>query len=264
MSRHRGLRRRSERRTSRRSIVGGLAALGALGVGFLFSPTGEAVLGPGDRGSGASSSRQGEQTLLNDADRQGVVRSVSPGDLAFPSGSASAATVSAAPQGSTPVSTTAEGPATPKDIPDAPSAPSAARNVTRTPTPSSAPSIRVRIDEISEPRPRCAAFTGEGVIPTGSRLWLAVLSNEPKYYLNPVSFNSNGRTWTATKVTLGAQDEPEGQPYGILAVVADPSGDQAIRKADLVNGLTSLPPGTRVTSRITVTRGPNAQACVWN
>lgn len=124
---------------------------------------------------------------------------------------------------------------------------------------SSSPAAPIVIDRISAP-PLCATFAGSGDVPQGRTLWLAVQSDERKYYFFPVVPESSSPRWTAGNVTLGIPEEKPGEPFTVLAVLATATGDRNIEKLD-GNGSRSLPSGVKEEHRIYVKRGANERQC---
>lgn len=116
------------------------------------------------------------------------------------------------------------------------------------------------IDQIVDP-PLCATFHGTGDVPQGRTLWLAVVSDERKYYFFPTEPDPMQGRWTAANVTLGVPEEKPGEPFTVIAVLADSAGDREIENAGWV-GLRHLPAkGTVESHRIYVRRGADEQAC---
>jgi hypothetical protein len=127
------------------------------------------------------------------------------------------------------------------------------------PTSPPARSAPIAINPTSEP-PLCAAFTGSGDIPKGRTLWLAVLSDEPRYYFFPTVVEPSLRQWTAENVTLGVPEENPGEPFTVFALLADANGDQNVEKLNW-KGANSIPSGLEEQDRIHVKRGKDERQC---
>ncbi len=113
------------------------------------------------------------------------------------------------------------------------------------------------IDPVAGP-PLCASFRGSGDVPQGRTLWLTVVSDEHRYYFFPTVPELH--RWTAENVTLGIPEEKPGEPFTVLAVLADATGDKNIEKLE-GKGARSLPEGVEEKHKIYVRRGAGEQEC---
>lgn len=107
--------------------------------------------------------------------------------------------------------------------------------------------------------PMCATFSGKGAPPDGTILWLAVLSDEPKYYFFPVQVDVD--RWRADNVTLGVVGEGAGEPFGISAILANESASDAIRGGAFESGISQLPSGATVADSMNIRRNQTNKPC---
>jgi hypothetical protein len=120
--------------------------------------------------------------------------------------------------------------------------------------------LNVKFDPVTQV-PMCANFTGTGDVPLGRTLWLAVLTDTGKYYFKPVAVDMTGHKWTATKNTIGSQDDPAGTPFTIYAVLVDNGTDRLIKQGHFDGGVASLPDTVLVASQLKVLRSSDHTEC---
>jgi hypothetical protein len=98
-----------------------------------------------------------------------------------------------------------------------------------------------------------------GSVPAGKHLWI-VVNSSGQYYIQGTPDYQLSNVWFLPGVTLGSDAPGDANaPYTIEAVVADSSGDVAMRRALKAtgggnSGLSALPRGARIATYVPVTR----------
>jgi len=87
---------------------------------------------------------------------------------------------------------------------------------------------KLRMFDPQGPVGRCAEIDGSGDVPDGYKLWVAVLSEEPLYYLSQVPdsrINASEHQWSLSPVVIGSVSDAEGKAYHLtlLLIAADAS-----------------------------------------
>jgi hypothetical protein len=126
-----------------------------------------------------------------------------------------------------------------------------------------APPSPVKINPVDGPPPRCATFTGTGNAPRGRTLWLVVLTpGSWLYYPKPVTMNTAERKWTASRVNLGARNDPVGMRFKVYAVLVDNADNrQFLQSVSTGVGLLGLPNDTDWSDPIEVSRNSDLVDC---
>jgi hypothetical protein len=141
--------------------------------------------------------------------------------------------------------------------------PDPAPSATSPVAPSPSVPLNIKFDPVTQV-PMCANFTGNGDVPLGRTLWLAVLTDTGKYYFKQVAVDMTDHKWTATKNTIGSPDDPAGTPFTIYAVLVDNGTDRLIKQGQFDGGVASLPDTVVVANQIKVVRSADRTECKRN
>jgi hypothetical protein len=132
-----------------------------------------------------------------------------------------------------------------------------------TPSPSlAAPNqMPIKIDRVNGQVARCTTLGGEGDVPRGKDLWLAVLSDTKKYFFRPVIVSVVQHRWVSKKVTIGSKDDPPGTLFAVYAVLVDDATNQQLAHDRFAGGIPALPPNFEKVAEIEVERGSDSTEC---
>ena len=119
----------------------------------------------------------------------------------------------------------------------------------------------IRIDPVNGQIPRCATFTGTGDVPSGSILWLVVLTDSSKYYFKPVTTNEADHKWTAANAIIGSPADPVGTHFTIYAALVDDATSRQIEQGQFSGGVVELPEGIDKVAQIKVSLSSDRTAC---
>lgn len=121
--------------------------------------------------------------------------------------------------------------------------------------------IPIKIDQVNGQVAMCATFGGEGDVPSGKNLWLAVMSNTGKYFFKSVIPNVVQHRWISKKVSIGSKGDPAGTLFAIYAVLVDDATNQQLAQERFAGGVATLPLGFEKVDQIEVERGPDSTEC---
>jgi hypothetical protein len=121
--------------------------------------------------------------------------------------------------------------------------------------------VPIKIDQINGQAPRCVTLGGEGDVPVGRNLWLAVFSDTRKFFFRRAILNVVQHRWISKKVTIGSKEDPPGTLFAVYAVLVDDATDQQLAQDHFAGGIATLPANFQKVDQIEVERGTDSAEC---